>query len=197
MKGILIFGDSIAQGRGESPNIGWAGHLQKEFEPKGFHNCVYKLGIPGATSTSLLKRFETEVKSRINYSRPEDKFIVMIAVGINDSRGLGSPDKPETKQSVFKKNIRKLVTIAKKYTKHVIVVGLTPVDEKRTKPFEDTHFLNDTVKTYDTILEEVTKETKTKYIRLFDKLVPKHLVDGVHPNKKGYEVMFENIKKDV
>jgi lysophospholipase L1-like esterase len=32
MFGVLVFGDSIAWGRGELPNIGWVGRLKKEIE---------------------------------------------------------------------------------------------------------------------------------------------------------------------
>ena len=43
MKGILVCGDSIAFGRGESPNVGWAGRLKVNFESKEFHNCLFNL----------------------------------------------------------------------------------------------------------------------------------------------------------
>ena len=42
MHGILCFGDSITFGRGETPNIGWAGRLKKYFESKDFYNVLYK-----------------------------------------------------------------------------------------------------------------------------------------------------------
>ena len=198
MFGIIVCGDSISFGRGESPNIGWSGRLKKYFEPQGFHNYVFNLGIPGDTTTTLLKRFETEIKSRIRYVYPGDKFIVMIAIGINDSRGLGSPNQLETKPNKFQSNISKIIQIAKKYTKHVVVVGLTPVDEDITNPFEDTYFTNNRVNEYDETLKKSAQKNKIHYVNLFNTIsklnYKKLLVDGVHPNKRGYEEFYKLIK---
>lgn len=198
MFGILVCGDSISFGRGESPNIGWSGRLKKYFEPQGFHNCLFNLGIPGDTSTTLLERFETEIKSRIQYIYPGDEFIVMIAIGINDSRGLGSLSKSETKPNKFENNISRLIQIAKKYTKNVVVVGLTPVDEDITNPFEETYFTNNRIQEYDEILKKSAQNNKIQYVNLFNTIseldYKKLLVDGVHPNKRGYEEIYKIIK---
>ncbi|MBR9692023.1 hypothetical protein GOV06_04505 [Candidatus Woesearchaeota archaeon] len=196
MKSILVFGDSIVFGRGEFPNIGWVGRLKKDFEKK-FHDCVFNLGIPGETSTTLLKRFETEAKARIKYKYPGDKFTIMIVVGINDSRAVKYPNKLQTKQISFRKNILKLIQISKKYTKHIILVGITPVNEKLTNPFEDTYFTNSRIKEYNEIIKKISKVKKVKFIELFSKFDNKLLVDGVHPNKKGYELMYKIIKKSI
>ena len=199
MFGILVCGDSISFGRGESPCIGWSGRLKKYFEPQEFHNCVFNLGIPGDTTTTLLQRFETEIKFRIRYIRSGDKFIVMIAIGINDSRGLGSPNKLETQPAKFENNIAKLIQIAKKYTKNVVVVGLTPVDEDITNPFEDTYFTNTRIQEYDEILKNSARNNKIQYVNLFNTIskldYKKLLVDGVHPNKRGYEEIYKIIKE--
>lgn len=201
MFGILVFGDSIASGRGESPNIGWAGRLKKYFEPRGFHNCLFNLSIPGDTSTDLLKRFETETKARVKYFYPKDKFIILIAVGLNDSRGINSPNKLQTKPDLFRNNIGKIIKIAKKYTKHIAVVGLTPVDEKLTNPFETTYLTNKRVKECNQILKESAKKEKVKFIELFSKIAKmnyqKLLVDGLHPNKKGYEEIYKIIVSSI
>ena len=199
MFGMIVCGDSISFGRGESPNIGWSGRLKNYFEPQGFHNCLFNLGIPGDTTTTLLKRFETELKSRIKYFYPGDKFIVMIAIGINDSGGLGAPDKSETKADKFESNISQLIKIAKKYTKQVVVVGLTPVDEAITNPFENTYFTNNKIKEYDKILRKLAQNNEVQYIDIFSTLsklkYKKLLVDGVHPNKRGYEELYKIIKE--
>jgi lysophospholipase L1-like esterase len=198
MFGILVCGDSISFGRGESPNVGWSGRLKKYFEPQEFHNCLFNLGIPGDTTTTLLKRFETEIKSRIRYIRPGDKFIVMIAIGINDSRGLGFPNKLQTKPIKFENNISKLIQIAKKYTKHVVVIGLTTIDEDITNPFENTYLTNNRIQEYDAILKKSAQNNKIQYINLFNTIsksnYKKLLVDGVHPNKRGYEEIYKIIK---
>jgi len=199
MFGILVLGDSISFGRGEAPNIGWSGRLKKYFEPQGFHNCLFNLGIPGESSTNLLKRFETEIKSRVKYIHPGDKFIVIIATGINDSRGINFPDNLETKPKNYKKNIEKLVAIAKQYTKHIVLLELTPVDEKITNPFENTYFLNSRIQEFNLILKEVASKKEILLLEIFNQFSSMNykqlLSDGVHPNKDGYEVIYQIIKK--
>ncbi|MFH1631200.1 MAG: GDSL-type esterase/lipase family protein [Candidatus Aenigmatarchaeota archaeon] len=196
--GILVCGDSISLGRGESPNIGWVGRLKNYIEPQGFNNCVFNLGVPGDTSTCLLERFETEVKSRVRYIHRVDKFVIMIAIGTNDSKAIRLPDKIKTSPAEFKRNINKLIRIARKYTKNVIVVGLTPVDENKTNPLEDRYLINDRIVQYDEILKTSTKVNKTYFIdihRSFIKLeYRKLLIDGLHPNKRGYDEMYRIIK---
>ena len=108
MKAVIVCGDSVALGRGEAPNIGWAGRLKNDFEIKGTHHCLFNLSCPGDTSTDLLKRFETEAKARVKYKRPGDEFIIMIAIGLNDTKFVDPFKKPQTSLLKFKTNIAKL-----------------------------------------------------------------------------------------
>ncbi|MGM5484950.1 MAG: SGNH/GDSL hydrolase family protein [Nanobdellota archaeon] len=73
MHAVLAFGDSITFGRGVVPSRGWTNSLKEYFESKDFYNVLYNLGIPGDSSTDLLKRFETEAKARIQYYFPDKK----------------------------------------------------------------------------------------------------------------------------
>ncbi|MFC1752648.1 SGNH/GDSL hydrolase family protein [Thermoproteota archaeon] len=199
MFGILVLGDSISFGRGESPNIGWAGRLKSHFEPKGFHNCLYNLGVPGDTSTMLLQRFEKEIRARVKYIHVGDKFLIMIAIGINDSLGWGSPDKVMTSPKRFRTNINKMLKISKKHTENVILVGLTPVNEDLTTPFEVAYLTNARIKEYDNIIKESATKGDALFIDLHSKMTKlpykKLLADGLHPNKKGYEAMYRIIKE--
>jgi acyl-CoA thioesterase I len=197
MFGILIFGDSITFGKGESPRIGWVGRLKKDIEPQGFNHAIFNLGIPGNSSTDLLKRIEAEIKSRIDYKYPRDKFLIIIAIGTNDLRGIGSVGNVQTNPKNFKKNFERIISLAKKYTKSVVVIGLTPVDESITNPFEDTYFINENVVKYNEILKDVSSDERVLFIDLFSKInkldYRKLLSDGIHPNKKGYEEMYKII----
>ena len=116
---------------------------------------------------------------------------------MNDILYKKTPENPETKQTVFKKNILKLVKLAKKYTKNIVFVGITPVDEKLTKPWEGFFYTNDVIKQYNDLVLNCCKDSGVLFIDLFNKL-PKYqklLADGIHPNKKGYEKMYEIIQK--
>ena len=54
MRTILIFGDSITFGGGDSIGLGWCGRLQKYFEAQNPCNHLDNLGISGNFKTSLI-----------------------------------------------------------------------------------------------------------------------------------------------
>ncbi len=199
MYGILAFGDSITFGRGVVPSTGWANRLKEYFESKDFYNVLYNLGIPGDSSTDLLKRFEIEAESRIKYYFPDNKFVILIAIGTNDSRGLGSPDNIQINPKDYENNVCEMVDIAKNQTKEVILIGLPPVDES-LMPFENTYFSNKTIEQFNDILQKIAEENSLLFCDIYSEFTkqenyPKLLVDGVHPNAEGYKIMYEIIKK--
>ena len=116
MKAILCFGDSITFGYGESPKKGWCGRLKDYFETKEYHNGIYNLGVPGHTSTDLLKRFDSEAQGRVRLHKPS-KYIILIAIGTNDCKFDGNLENnnPRTTNDQFRKNIEELIAKAKSY----------------------------------------------------------------------------------
>jgi len=197
MKSIITIGDSIVTGRGETPNLGWAGRLKKDFESKETHHILYNLGIPGDSTTGLVKRIETEIKARAKYYWPGDKHITIIGIGINDTRAIDNPKNVQTKKSKFKSNIFKIIKFAKKLTDKVIILGLTNVNESLTNPFDNTYFINSRIKEYNAIIKEQAKKQNVVFIDMFNLLNKKNLTDGLHPNTKGYDKMYKLIKKEI
>ncbi|NQZ84783.1 MAG: hypothetical protein HRU03_03610 [Nanoarchaeales archaeon] len=201
MNAILCFGDSITYGRGEQPARSWVGRLKQDFEIKDKYNVVYNLGIPGDTSTKLLKRIETEIKNRVHYIREDDKFTIIISIGINDSIGILTPKNIQTKEKQFIKNINELIEISKKYTPNIILLSQTPVNEKLVCPYENTYFSNEMIKKYNQIIEEVSNINKLKYIDIFNPILKLNYIelleDGVHFNSKGYNEMYKIIKDEL
>ena len=83
--------------------------------------------------------------------------------------------------------------------KNIILIGLTPVNEKLTNPYENTFFFNDRIKQYNKIIENCCSKD-ILFIDLFEEWInnPKYinwLGDGLHPNAKGYEKMYQKIKE--
>lgn len=197
MFAICVFGDSIVFGRGDNLNRGWVGRLRKYFESKDQYNAVYNLGIPGNSTTDLLDRLDIECKARLKQHHEGDRFVILIGIGINDSRFVDSPGNPQTEIDVFKKNILKIINIAKKYTNEIVFVGLTPVDEKLTNPYENTFFFNNRVKEFDQIIKNSCNEKGVLFLDMLEKIDMDHtkfLDDGLHPNAQGYEKMYEIVK---
>ena len=201
MEGILCFGDSITFGRGEIPNKGWCGRLKDYFEAKDEHNGVYNLGIPGQTSTELLKRFSTEAESRIRIKRPEDKYLILVAIGTNDCKfdGKLEDNNQRTTDDQFRRNIKELIIKAKSYKTKLVFIGLPPVDKSRTLPYEKTWFKPERVKLFNDFVKELCEENNILFFDIFNvmgkKDYPKLLEDGLHPNSAGYDFMCEAIKR--
>ena len=189
MKAILCFGASIVWGRGDNSFGGWVGHLKKHFEAQDYYNSVYNLGIPGDTSTGLLERLEVECRVRTKKKRLDDKFVTLIGIGHNDLKFVGKQTKSNTPLEIFRENILKIIKIAKKYSSKVIFVGLTPVNEKLTTPYENTTLFNKQIKQYNQIIKECCN-SKILFLDFFEEWIhnPKYidwLGDGLHPNEKG------------
>ena len=199
MFGVLAFGDSITFGRGVLSDKGWADKLKDYFESEDFFNAFYNLGIPGDTSTDLLRRFETELKARVNYYHPDNKFVTLIAIGTNDSKGLGTPENLKTNPDDYSNNLLKIVKIAKKETKDIVLISLPPVDES-LMPFENTYFSNKVIREFNDIIERIAKKEGLLFCDVFSDFINQKnyeslFADGVHPNEKGYDFIYGIIKK--
>lgn len=206
---IICFGDSITYGNWD-PKGGWVGRLRDYLDSKSlsaysdenlystYYTLTYNLGIPGDTSSGLLERFETELIPRFN---PDELTIILLAIGINDSRFYASTNEHETEPGVFQQNIWDLWEIAKKYTSDVAFVGLSPVDEQRTSPLfweTDAIYKNEYIEKYNDLIKEFCESRQTPFIDIFGKMkemdYKKLLEDGVHPNSEGYKVMEKLVR---
>jgi acyl-CoA thioesterase I len=160
--------------------------------------AVYNLGIPGDTSRGLSERFNQEVLPRLN---PEQITTIIIAIGTNDSaysKELGDFQIPieETKR-----NLLGLIEDARRVADNLIVVGLPPVDEIRTDPIywnPGFSYTNEKIKEYEDAIRDICQKEGVVFIDIFKQMskkdIPSLMEDGIHPNKKGHQVMFEIIK---
>ncbi len=197
MKGILCFGASITYGRGEKPEHGWVGRLHDWYSPQERYNSVWNLGVSGQTIAQLLERFEVEAKARLRLHRPNNTYTILISAGTNNARWVGKPEdkKTLTTDEEFKEQVKTLLKKAKACQAKLAYIGLTPVDEENTIPFDDmSSFTNERVKKHNEMLKQLCKEANIPFLDVFDLLKPEHLADGLHPNSKGYDVMWSRIK---
>jgi len=189
---ICIFGDSITWGAGDSEKGGWAERLKVYFAKKYYIN-IYNLGISGNTTEDLLKRIESESKFR-------EPNIIVFAIGINDAQFIHSTNSNRISDNNFRNNIEKLYTIAKKFTTKIIFIGLTQVDESKTRPIPwDTNktYTNERIKQFDQIIKDFCSENNLKFIPVNDLLNNDDLIDGLHPNTQGHIKMFKRIKPEI
>ena len=190
---ICIFGDSIAWGVYDPQNGGWVNHLRNYFEAQDKDIDVYNLGIFGDSTTDLLDRIEIEAKSR-------KANLIIFAIGVNDAQFIHSTNSNRISDDDFKNNIEKLFEIAKRFTRKIIFIGLTPVDESKTKPIPwntDKTYTNERIEKFDQIIENFCAKNNSKFISINDLLNSDDLIDGLHPNTQGHIKMFERIKPEI
>ncbi len=75
---ICILGDSIVYGAWDEEKHGYVNRLREDLKENNQVENIYGLGIPGETTAGLLKRIDTELKSR----KPNT---IIIGIGINDT----------------------------------------------------------------------------------------------------------------
>lgn len=208
MAQILVFGDSITLGAWDAEG-GWVDRLKKFLNKRTlsvpeFWNTdfleVYNLGvssISGEDSGSLLERFESEAKRRLG----EYETVFIIAIGKNDSCFLQDKKSFLTPPRIFEKNIKELIKLAKKYSSKVVFIGTAMVDETKSAPIhwnKNMYYRNEHLKQYNDVIKNVCNENKIHFIEIsetFSKLNYKSLLaDGLHPNSKGHEIIFNAVK---
>ena len=204
---ICVFGTSITYGAWDFELGGWVNRLRNFLDKKRSSDqdsyLVYNLGISGDTTADLFDRFEVECKSRalesIEYKEP---FIIMVSIGINDSQYIHNKNALRTPEDEFKKNIKKLINLAKRFTPDVIFIGLTPVDESKTTPIPwDTNksYKNEYIGKFNEIIKSTCKENNTLFVEVFNHFLNmnyKNLIyDGLHPNSKGHELIYKIVKE--
>ncbi|HII72739.1 TPA: hypothetical protein HA265_08340 [Candidatus Woesearchaeota archaeon] len=196
MFAILCFGASITYGRGDVADKGWTGRLEDDFSAKDYYNAVYNLGIPGNTSSDLLKRFDVESSARIKKVREGDRFVILIDIGTNDSRLIGEEKEEQTTLEQYKDNIKTLYEKAKTHTDEVFLFAATPVDESRTLPYEGNHYSNSRIQQFNSVMRDIAGgDFLDLYAAVDGPDWNDMLDDGLHPSGEGYEKMFLVIKK--
>ena len=195
MKNICVFGDSIVFGANDQKNGGWVNLLRKY--KKSEYNII-NLGISGDTSYEVFIRFEREVKNN-------SADTIILSVGLNDSMLLQSTGTNQVILVNFLDNIEKIFDFCQKNNYQIIITGILPVDERKTKPIPwhlDGSYITTEIKKYNQALQKFCQNKDIIFIDLFghlsdDREYMASLKDGVHPNAIGHEKIFKIIKNNI
>jgi lysophospholipase L1-like esterase len=185
---ICIFGASTTQGFYDPKQGGWADRLKSylyllALKTKDYYE-VFNLGVSGNTSRDLLKRFYNEAKER-------NPSIIIVSLGDNDA-GLKIP------LEEYELNMDKILIQAQKFTREIILLGGTNVNEKFTNPVpwnKEVFYKNEEIKKYDLKLKSLAERYGLIFDPLSKTLNNNELQDGIHPNSKGHKRIFENVKR--
>jgi lysophospholipase L1-like esterase len=199
---IIIFGDSIAYGAWDEEG-GWTqrlrSFLEENFSSSDSYYTVYNLGIDAEYTETLIQRIKCESQPRIM----KGDSIFIYNIGINDSSFIKNSNAFLTTKEKFEKNIQKIIEITKDFSTKIIFMGINPVEESKTNPIpwskSGKSYNNERIKGYESILKKVCSKNNVHFIELFDKWskvdYKKLLDDGIHPNSKGHEKIFQAVKK--
>ncbi len=199
---ILVFGDSIAWGAWDTKG-GWVRRLREHIDKKNlilpnYWRVVYNLGVSGDTTIDILRRFEFETKQRIiDAGRPA----IIFEIGANDCAFAMNKNGLLVRPDVFRRNVEKLIRLARKYSSEIIVIGPFPVNDAETNPIswnKNFYHRNENKITYNEILKAVCKKSRVRFIDVLGKAMrcdyKSMLYDGLHPNSRGHEKIFEIVK---
>ena len=173
---IVFMGDSITEE--------WARELPDFFQSSSYLNR----GIGGQTTPQMLLRFKQDV---INLNPT----IVFILAGTNDIAGNTGPSNID----MITNNIFSMAELSMNYNIEVVLSSILPVDKY---PWAD-HIreVPETISKINQQLKSFSQKHSIIYIDYYTSMVgenrglkKEYTLDGVHLNKKGYEVMSDLVQ---
>lgn len=199
MVSIVCIGDSIVEGEGDEVGLGgWAGRLHNHLL-KGSEvgeNRVYNLGVGMETSLDLLHRFFSEVL----YRNPD---IIIFQGAHGDSRSIlnnAGELEYEIGKGARMRVYHRLFDYLQRSGKKILILGLNPISSDpqfiKMLPHRKKH-----VELYNKGLRHLCKEYGLPFLDPRDIFEDIDLAlvyaDGLHPNSKGYEIMYKAVLQEL
>ncbi len=197
---IVALGDSLVYGYGDPVGGGWVERLRRQWMAQEKGHVLYNLGVRGDRTHQVAERLEGEYRYR-GELRNRVPDVIMLSVGVNDSARLRRPNgRLFTDFETYQLAIENLLDKAQQLCP-VYFVGMVPVDEEKM-PFMDCFYVNhfDQYR-YKEVTKKACQARNIPYLDIFDlwlgrgeDYVKSRLInDGLHPNVKGYESLYEDI----
>ncbi len=197
---IVALGDSLVYGYGDTVGGGWVERLRRQWMGQENGHVLYNLGVRGDRTHQVAERLEGEYRYR-GELRNRVPDVIMLSVGVNDSARLRRPNgRLFTDFDTYQQEIENLLDKAQQLSP-VYFVGMVPVDEAKM-PFIDCFYFNhfDQYR-YKEATKKACQSRNIPYLDIFDLWLgrgenyPKSRLinDGLHPNVKGYESLYEDI----
>jgi len=205
---VVAFGDSTTAPRGELKV--YADLLQRELTGQKLNAKVINAGVGGNTTRQAMSRFGTDVLAK----KPD---VVIIQFGINDAAvdvwRTPPAVKPRVSLQEYEANIRNFIRKLK--SKRIQIVLMTPNclswTPKLKKLYSKSPYLPDEKNGFNVLLVQYAKVVQRigkeelipvvdvyaafeKYGKQKGQSVDDLLLDGMHPNGKGQQIVFELLK---
>jgi lysophospholipase L1-like esterase len=197
---VLAVGDSLVYGYGDTVGGGWVERLRRQWMAQEDGHVLYNLGVRGDRTHQVAERLEGEFRYR-GELRNRVPDVIILSVGVNDSARLRRPNgRLFTEFETYQLEIENLLDKAQQLCP-VYFVGMVPVDEEKM-PFINCFYFNhfDQYR-YKEVTKKACQSRNIPYLDIFDlwlgrgeNYVKSRLInDGLHPNVKGYESLYEDI----
>lgn len=191
MKSICVFGDSVSWGAWDLEKGGWVSRLWFDVAKREGDDYVeiYNCSISGGTTDTLLSQLNDEATVR-------NADALIFQIGGNDSSYENIPSNYLVSSEKFKKNLEEIIDRAKKITSNIVFFDLKNCDESKTMPVPwiDIYYTNENIKKYNDIMKDVCREQGVSFLEL-EPLDNDDFDDGLHPNAKGHEKVYLQLKK--
>lgn len=203
-------GASTVYGVG-GPNGGWADMLKLSLHKQMYKDTgadeaheVFIFAKSGVTTDFILNGCKQRIE---DYKRDGRKTIVVLSVGLNNAKAVGTPDGYVSSPEDYAVQIQQLLKQLTDNVDAVICVGFTPVDESKTtkkiNPFtgKQSFFMNERIKLFSDVFRRAAEQagSAVQFLDLFDTasdldwtntyLSP----DGLHPNDKGHRWICDQV----
>ncbi|WP_269622865.1 GDSL-type esterase/lipase family protein [Prochlorococcus marinus] len=197
-KQLIVIGDSSVYGWGDSLGGGWCERLRKNWMSNPGYPVVYPLGVRGDGLEKIAKRWAKEWQCRGEYRRNFPSGI-LIAVGLNDTARIGRIDgRPQLSSDAFRFGLEELLKRIKKTT-YVMVLGLTPVIEKKMPFAQCLWYSNKACFQYERLIEECCLVLDIPFLPTYQEIREQPLWenlicdDGIHLTSKGHICIYEKV----
>ncbi|SDM11472.1 acyl-CoA thioesterase-1 [Catalinimonas alkaloidigena] len=179
MKTILCFGDSLTAGYGVAPTHAYPALIQQKIEALDWKFRVVNAGISGDTTQDGLNRLHTWLQEPID--------VFLLELGVNDLfRGVAFPQAKANLQAIVDR-VKLIHPQAQQ-----IMVGMEAPLEQLQLPF----FLPQ-VERFRRMHRQLAEANDMAFVPfMLDRVAGQrhlNLLDGVHPNAAGYQLVAENI----
>ncbi len=204
---VYCFGDSITYGAWDIRGGGWSARLRNYLDDlqekdESLYFLSYNLGIPGETTDGLVKRFTHELNAR---EREGEEAIFIFAFGANDSVFMSGKNEFRVPKDRFVSNLQSILDQAMRISKKIILLNITPVDEALcASRYEgkDKLRLNENIEEYNALIVGLAQKSGILLVDVYSAYTNvnyKDLLseDGLHPNEKGHQLIFEKIKQAI
>lgn len=213
MAQILIMGASTAYGVG-GPHGGWADMIKLQLHEEMYGNEtmteaheVHIFAKPDATVQFILDTYEHYIA---DYHRDNRKTIVVLSIGMNDTKAIDRPDNYINTPQSYTDSMISLLNSLGSVTDSVLCIGFSPVDEVRTSPKLNpftgkySYFSNERIQKFNLALKEAVDASTANsiYIDLTERVKNGWIegclsVDGLHPNDDGHRRIFNAIMPEI